>query len=94
MDASLAAALLVNALMGTPLGDGVPATLRIDPIMVYSGDELRRYYDVVEDGAALFSPEAARSKLFKWASPGVDADSLNELINAYGIDAALEWKKR
>ena len=94
LDASLAAALLVNALMGTPLGDGGPATLRIDPIMVYSGDELRKYYDVVEDGAALFSPEAARNKLFKWASPEVDVDSLNELIRDYGVDAALEWKKR
>jgi len=91
-DSSLAAALLVNTLMGTPLKEDGPVTLHINPIMFRSGDEMREYYKAVEDGAALFSEETAKQKLLKWNNPNLTVQSFQELIDAYSTNIILEWK--
>jgi len=92
LDASLAAALLVNSLMGTPIKENQPVTLRVAPLTIRSGDELRRYYDVVENGIGIFSPQVSERKLFKWENPDITFDSFQSLIDGYGIDAVTGWR--
>ena len=92
LDASLAAALLANTLMGTPLEENGPVTLRIDPFAIQRGEELRRYYEIVENGTGIFSPDSAKRKLFKWESPDITVQSIQELIDDYGIETVAEWR--
>ena len=91
LTSALAATLLVNALVD-PL-DNAPITLHIDPLKMHSGDELRRYFDLVENGTGIFSHETANQKLFKWKNPDITVESLQEIINDYSIDAVLRWRE-
>jgi len=93
LDSSLAAALLVNTLMGSPLKEDGSVTLQINPLVIRSGDELRAYYSVVDDGTAIFSAETAKQKLMKWLNTDLTVQSFQELIDNYSIEAVSEWKR-
>jgi hypothetical protein len=93
LDSSLAAAILVNTLMGTPLKEDGPVTLQINPLMFRTGDELREYINVVEDGAALFSAETAKQRLMKWLNPDLTVQSFQDLIDSYSVNTISKWKQ-
>jgi len=87
LDASIAAAMLVNAVTGYPINDNGPLTFTIDYLMLSSREEFETYYAIVgDDRSPLFSEEIIRSMLLKEHNPQLIAEEYQRIIDNYTIE--------
>jgi len=87
LDASIATAMLINAIMGEPIEGNSPLSFSFDYIMLRSFEDFKNFYDMIgDDETPLFTEDQARSMLLKRYNPGLTAQDYQEIIDNYKID--------
>jgi hypothetical protein len=87
LDASLATAMLVNAVTGNPINENGPLSFSIPYILLSSIDDFEKFYSIVgDDSTPLFTDEQARSMLLKQYNPSLTSEDYQQIIDNYTID--------
>lgn len=86
LDVSLAASLLINSVMGTPVSE-TPVKLTIDYVIIRTEDELIKYNEFMtaRDGI-LFSADFVKENLLKSHNPHLNIEYYEKIIKNYTVE--------
>lgn len=88
-DPMFAAALVVNAIKGTPLSDK-PVSIRINQMYLESEEDIVNYFKYCESGTATYTAEELNELFFQFVNPDVTIESLTEVAENYSLDTLME----
>ena len=86
LDASIATAMLVNAVTGHPIQEDGPLSFSVDYIFMRSGEDFKALSMYGGEKTPFFSEEQARSLLLKQYNPSITAEDYQKIIDNYTIE--------
>jgi ABC-type sugar transport system substrate-binding protein len=84
-DRTLTAAMVTNAVLGTPLSDK-PYSIRIPFMYLRNVEDAKTYVDLVISGEPAYSQDEIKQNMLKTDNPEVTADSLQALADQWSIE--------
>ncbi len=91
-DPMFAAALVVNAIQGTPLSDS-PVSIRINQMVLENVEDVQNYFKYCESGVATYTSEEMQELFFKFVNPDLTIDQFIETAGSYTLDSLIERHK-
>ena len=90
IDPPITTALLVNAVMGTPISPGAPLEYTIDYIIIRTCEEYKQYSQFTSSRNNIyFTSDDVRNKLLKTTNEDLTAEDFQKIIDDYNIDRII-----
>lgn len=85
LDSAIAASLLVNSVIGTPIDENNKVVINIDNIFFKSSDDLTKYSTFVEGDLPIYTAEETKKMLLKYYNPDLTAADTQTVVNQFSV---------